>query len=444
MLFKKKKSVPAEDTTLSADANDSEFKKLLADNQFLKFPKVGDLVKGKIIALGHNEVYVDLDGIATGVVRGHEFFDQSSQTTSLAIGQEVEATVMELENENGEIELSFRFAGQQKAWDNLSQLQASGEVTEVEILDANKGGLMIKLFGVSGFLPVSQLSPEKYPRVPGGDKGRILEVLKSYVGKKFPVKVLDAQERDNKLIVSEKAAWEEQQRHVLAKYKIGDTVEGKITATTDFGAFVEFGEKLEGLIHISEIAWQRIDNPADFLQIGQKISAQIIGIEGSKLFLSIKKLQKDPWSDVETKYQVGQTVSGKVLKVNPFGLFVELDPDIHGLAHVSELASQGLTPADIAKPGDTLEFKIISIEPQNHRLGLSLSNDKVQTPKAKTEKKSETKKEKAEIEKTETAVTDEATAETAEAKKHRGRPKKEKKEEAVKSEEPKTEEPIKE
>ncbi len=369
-LFKKKAASQAE---TSDKTESSQLAQLLTDNQFFKLPKTGDLIKGKVIAMGHNEVHIDLDGLATGVVRGREFFDQSGQTNNLKVGDEVEATVIELENENGEIELSFRFAGHQKAWDGLKALLESGEIIEAEIIDANKGGLMIKVGGVLGFLPVSQLSPEKYPRVPGGDKNRILEILKSYVGKKFPSKIIDVNEKEEKLIVSEKAAWEDQQRHVIAKYKVGDVVEGKVTATTDFGAFIEFGEKLEGLIHISEIAWQRIENPADFLQVGQEVKAQIIAIEGSKIFLSIKKLLTDPWLNVGTKYQVGQTVEGKVLKVNPFGLFVELDPDIHGLAHVSELSEKNnINPQDIAKPGDVLSFKVISIEPAEHRLGLSL------------------------------------------------------------------------
>jgi len=352
----------------------SQLKKMLAEGDFIKIPKVGDLVKGKIIDMSRSEIRLDIDGLTTGIVRGREFYDESNEYSNLKVGDEVEATVIELENENGEMELSFRFAGHQKAWDTLDQFKQSGEIVQVTITDANKGGLMIKVGRMPGFLPVSQLMPEHYPRVPGGDKNRILDRLKSYIGQQFDVKVIDVNEAEEKLIVSEKAGWEEKQKDVIASYKVGDVVGGKVTAVTDFGVFVEFGDdQLEGLVHISELAWQRIDDPANFIKVGDKIKAEIINVEGSKIFLSMKKLKHDPWKDVAAKYKIGQVVKGKVLKVNPFGLFVELDPEIHGLAHVSELSDKPIgSPTEIAHPGDELDFKILSIEPNHHRLGLSV------------------------------------------------------------------------
>lgn len=352
----------------------SQMKTILAEGDFINIPKVGDLVKGVIIDITRSEIRLDIEGLTTGVVRGREFYEESSEYADLKVGDVVEATVLDLENENGEMELSFRFAGQKKAWEALSTLQNKGDIVQALITDANKGGLMVKVGKMAGFLPVSQLMPEHYPRVPGGDKSRILERLKSYIGQKFDVKVIDVLEAEEKLIVSEKAGWEEKQKDVIASYKVGDIVEGKVTAVTDFGVFVEFGnDQLEGLVHISELAWQRIDNPSEFIKVGDKIKASIINVEGSKIFLSIKKLKDDPWKDVANKYQVGDKVKGKVLKINPFGLFVELDADIHGLAHISELATKAITsPAEIAKEGDVLEFKILSIEPQHHRLGLSI------------------------------------------------------------------------
>jgi ribosomal protein S1 len=359
-------------TTTTNEKNAPQLKKILAEGDFITIPKVNDLIKGRVIDVGKSEIRIDIDGLTIGVVRGREFYDESSDYTNLKVGDEVEATVLELENENGEMELSFRFAGHQKAWAGLADLQLKGEIVMATIVDANKGGLMVKLGKMPGFLPVSQLMPEHYPRVPGGDKGKILERLKSYVGQQFEVKVLDINEGESKLIVSEKAAWEEKQKEVISSFKVGDTVDGTVTAVTDFGVFVEFGPNLEGLIHISELAWQRIDNPSDVVKVGEQVKAEIINIEGSKIFLSTKKLKKDPWSDVATRYTVGQVVKGKVLKVNPFGLFVELDPEIHGLAHVSELSDKPIDDMkSIASAGDTIDFKIISIEPLQHRLGLS-------------------------------------------------------------------------
>jgi small subunit ribosomal protein S1 len=364
----------------------SPFQQLLDEGQYLRIPKAGDVVKGTVISIGRREVRIDIDGLATGVVRGRELFAESTDYNNIHPGDEVEATVIDLENENGELELSFRFAGQKKAWEELRRLFTTGEMVEVKVVEANKGGLIVRLNHVTGFLPVSQLAPEHYPRVTGGDKNKILEKLKTYVGIDMTARVIDVNETDEKLIVSEKAVWEEKQKSVIAQYKVGTRVEGEVTALADFGAFVKF-DSLEGLVHISEIAWQRIDHPRDILKIGQKVEAEIIGIEGSKIFLSMKKLIRDPWENIESRYKVGDVVEGTILKINPFGFFVELDPEIHGLAHISELSEKPVTDINtLGKTGDKMKFKIVSIEPAEHRLGLSV---KALTQKAeeKTEEK---------------------------------------------------------
>jgi small subunit ribosomal protein S1 len=383
------------------NASQEEFDKLISDKNFSKIPKVGDLVSGKILGVTKKEVFIDIKGLTTGVVRGRELFSESDEYNKLVLGDNVEATVVALENENGEMELSFRYAGQQKAWKNLEDLKNSNEIVDAIVTDANKGGLMVRVSNLNGFLPVSQLSPEHYPRIQGGDKGKILEKLKKFVNEKFRVKVIDIDEKEEKIIVSEKTAWEETKKDVIDQYKVGNVVEGKIAAVTDFGVFIKFGEdeNLEGLIHISELVWQRIDNPADLFEVGQTVKAEIINIQGSKIFLSIKKLMTDPWDKVAEKYKVGQIVKGKILKINHFGFFVELDQDIHGLAHTSEItAKENINPNDLAKIGDTLEFRIVSIEPKEHRLGLSLKleadssdkkEDKAPAKKAKKEKKEE-------------------------------------------------------
>lgn len=225
------------DIKVSDQDQTSQFKKMLAEGDFIKIPKIGDLVKGTVVDISRSEIRLDIDGLTTGIVRGREFYDESNEYSDLKVGDVAEATVIELENESGEMELSFRFAGHQKAWDNLAELKNEGKLVKATIVDANKGGLMIKIGKIPGFLPVSQLMPEHYPRVPGGDKNRILERLKSYVGQDFEVKIIDTDEGEEKLIVSEKAGWEEKQKDVIASYKVGDVVEGKVTAVTDFGVF---------------------------------------------------------------------------------------------------------------------------------------------------------------------------------------------------------------
>jgi len=400
----------------------ADFAKLLEDPQFFSMPKLGDVIKGTVINSSKNEVRLDIKGVKTGIIRGRELYNESEEYGSLHPGDEVEATVIELENENGEIELSFRYAGQQKAWQNLKELMDKEEVMKVKITDANKGGLMVKVGHINGFLPVSQLTPEHYPRVEGGDKNKILDFLKKFTNQYLQAKIIDVDEKEEKLIVSEKAAWERDHQKAVSRYKVGDKIKGRITAVTDFGAFVEFDDKMEGLVHISELAWQRIDNPRNFVRVGDQVEAEIINIDNTKIFLSMKKLQTDPWVDVAKKYKIGTKVKGKVLKANPFGLFVELDKDIHGLAHISELSDKPITNLDeIAKSGDTLEFKVISIEPKDHRLGLSI--------KALNEKTA-AKKETADKEKTEDAE----KKKTAKPKAKAAKKEKEKDESADKSE----------
>lgn len=366
---------------------------LLESDKVAKMPQVGELVEGRVISASKNEVYLDIDGITTGVVRGREVYDESADSAGLKIGDMASATVISLDNENGYMELSFREAGHKKAWDALEKYYKDGTVVESKVVDANKGGLMIKIGNVMGFLPVSQLTIEHYPRIEGGDKNKILTHLKSFIGQGLRTKIIDLGEKDEKLIVSEKAAWDEKQRKAVSAYKVGDKVKGKVTGVVDFGAFVEFGENLEGLVHISELAWQRIDDPRDIIKVGDDVEAEIIEIDDTKISLSTKKLKTDPWHDVEKKYKVNDIVKGKVLKVNPFGAFVELDQDIHGLVHISELSDKKVdNPQNLVKPGKDYEFKILSIEPKEHRLGLSLKATKSKS-EAKTETKEETKDE---------------------------------------------------
>lgn len=366
-------STDSTSTPEPAEQKPSEMEKLLDEQGLFHIPSVGDIIEGTVLSVSKNEVHVDLNGLASGVVRGRELVDESGEYSDLHVDDKVQATVVDLENEKGIMELSFRQAGHKKAWDHLQKLKDDGTIVEVSVTEANRGGLMVKVGRVVGFLPVSQLTVEHYPRVEGGDKERILERLMQYIGQSFKVKVIDVDEAEEKLIVSEKMAWEEQHRERLKKYQVGDIIEGKITGVVDFGAFVEFGDGLEGLVHISELAWQRIDDPREIAQVGQLVKAKIISLDNARISLSLKQLMEDPWRKALQRYKVGQTVKGKILKLNPFGVFVELDQEIHGLAHISELSYKLVRhPGEIVRVGETRDFKILSIEPDHHRLGLSL------------------------------------------------------------------------
>ncbi len=330
------------------------------------------MVEGTLISVGKSEVYLDLEGYGVGVVRGRELYDDEATLNSLKPGNQIFVSVVEPENKEGIVELSLRQAGQERVWQTLKTKMESKEVVRTKILEANKGGLMVEVNNVIGFLPVSQLSLEHYPRVEDGDKNKILSILHSYVGQMFDVQIITADSAEEKLIVSEKAVFEKEVENKLGKLKIGEVVEGTVTGVVDFGAFVKFGE-LEGLVHISELAWQRIENPKDIVKVGQKVTAKIISIDKGRVSLSVKQLQQDPWLEAVKKYQIGQVVKGTVTKIMPFGVFVELDKDIQGLAHIMELSHETVkNPEEFLKSGEEKEFKIISIEPAEHRLGLSL------------------------------------------------------------------------
>lgn len=363
------------------DTSKQSFKALLETYQVV-IPQVGDVVECEVIAIDKGAVRLDIAGVTIGVVRGRELFAESSEYAGLKVGDKVEATVIDSENENGEMELSFRIAGYQRAWDGVQKSMKDGMAIKAKVLAANKGGLMMQVGALGGFMPVSQLAPDNYPRVAGGDKQQILEKLQQIIGKELDVKVIDANEREEKLIVSEKAVWEDSQKAVLDAFKIGDIVEGQVSALTSFGAFIKFGEGLEGLVHISEIAWKRIDHPRDVLKAGDNIKAQIIQLDKSKIYLSIKRMVDDPWKNVKDKFKVGDVVKGKILKTEPFGLMVALDAEIHGLAHISELANKSIV--DIKNEftiGEERDFEIVSLEPPEHRLGLRIAGLKKEAKK---------------------------------------------------------------
>lgn len=373
-------------TKETKEKSKTAFGSILATHDEIKLPKVGDLIECNVISIGKNEVILDYKGITSGVVRGKELHDESGVSGDYAIGDIVSATVLEPDNEKGIMELSFRYASHQKAWDELEKIMKEEKLVEAKVTDANKGGLMVKVGNVMGFLPVSQLTTKYYPRVEGGDKSKILLHLRSFIGKAFSVVVIDVDEKENKLIVSQKSAWAEEQKKTLEEFTIGKVVEGKVTGVADFGIFVEFGENLEGLVHISELAWQRIDDPSDVVKVGDKVKAEIISVDEGRISLSMKRLQKDPWINIAKKYKVGDKVKGKILKINPFGAFIELDKDIHGLAHISELSDKIInSPEDVVKIGNSYEFTIINLEAEQHRLGLSLKTQKKSTKKESTD-----------------------------------------------------------
>ena len=362
-------------------------------------PSIGSIVEGKVVARDRSSLFIDLGNQGTGIIYGREFYEVKDVIKSLQIGDMVHAKIVDLENEDGYRELSLQDATKDLNWGKLRELKESGEIIKVKITGVNKGGLLTNINNIPAFLPVSQLSPENYPRVADADKAKILKELQKFIGKTLEVKVLDLMAEENKLILSEKAKTEQAIKKILDNYKKGDVIEGKVTGIADFGAFIRFplenvppviaseakhsGEQnnepikntdssIEGLIHISELDWQLVQNPAEVVKVGEIIKSQIIDINNNQVFLSLKSLKENPWEKIEKDYKKGDRIKGKVISFSPFGAFIEVLPKIRGLCHISEFTSQK-EMEDSLKAGESYKFEILLIEPKEHRMSLKLT-----------------------------------------------------------------------
>jgi RNA binding S1 domain protein len=281
--------------------------------------------------------------------------------------------VIDAEMEDGYVLLSLRKAVKDKGWDEILAKLEAAEVVEVVPCDANRGGLLVEYEGIRGFLPVSQLSAEHYPRVGSADKDEILQRLNSLVGKTIKVRILDANKKDNKLIFSEKEAVKDGLAARFAELKIGDTVKGMVTGVVDFGVFVNV-DGIEGLIHISEISWERVNNPADYVKVGDEIDAKIIAIDKERLSLSIKQLTEDPWLSEVEKLKKGAKVEGTVTRITPFGAFVQISPAVEALVHVSELGEgNDVDPEKVFTLNERKSFKVLDIDKENRKISLKIA-----------------------------------------------------------------------
>ena len=368
-------------------------------NKIIPF-KVGDIVEVKILEIKRNKILVEVAGFLLGFIPEKEF---SPEMGGIKVGEKTLAYILTLENDDGSCVLSLRRADKEKVAKILEDKFSSGGVLTVKCSDANRGGLLVSFGEYEGFLPVSQLASSHYPKVSSGDKDEILEKLRKLVNQNMQVKILTFEPGQGKLIFSEKAAGDTVQAEKIKSYKVDDEKEGEITGVVDFGLFISLGD-VEGLVHISEVSWDRIDNLKDLYKVGQKVKVKIISIENNRISLSIKKLLPDPWIKEIEKYKIGEVFSGEVTRITPFGAFVSLG-DVDGLAHVSELGEKVTNPSDVLELGKKYQFKIISIEPDLHKLSLSLVEEKkgvkdikdVKVKSSKSSKSSKTSKSSKEI-----------------------------------------------
>lgn len=373
----------------------------LSQTDFGKFTvQKGQIVNGKVARIKEGELLIGIGGKYEGIVGGAELQSEDIDVASLKIGEEVMVYVVNPSDDKGQMVLSIRKTGTARKWFKLREAKKTNEIIEVEVIEANSGGVIVETGGLRGFIPTSQLDSSRiFSKKDYSVKSDVMQTvqskLASLIGEKIKVRIIEIDREKNRVILSEKLVTQEQdvklREDTLKKAKVGATLEGSVTSITPFGLFIN-AEGLDGLVHISEISWDKVSNPADFFRIGDKVKVQIIGLEddGKRVAYSIKRLQKDPWQDVVKKYKIGQTVKGTVQKIVDYGAFVRIDEGLNGLIHISELSDDLiLDPNEVVKVGDELDLMILSISQTERHLGLSLK-------RTKSDGKSEEKKEKKE------------------------------------------------
>jgi len=343
--------------------------------------KHGDVVEGRVVRIDKDEMLVDIGAKSEGVVSNRELFGRNTETApTLAIGDTVLVYVLQPESPEGHAVLSLRRAGLERKWRSMQELFEAGTIIDAPVIDHNKGGLIVDC-GIRGFVPISQIVD--FPRRPQNDQPRdaaqeIAEKLQPYVGRKLRLKILEVNRKANRLILSEKVALYEERREkrdeLFSSLQVGQKVTGTVRSIAPFGVFVDLGG-IDGLVHKSELSWNKVNNPESDYNVGDEVEAEVIDInhERGRISLSIRRLQPDPWHSTVADFNVGDIIDGTVTKLVNFGAFVRVRDGLEGLIHISELSHQRVAhPGDVVHEGQVLKLKIISLDSERHRLGLSL------------------------------------------------------------------------
>ncbi len=339
--------------------------------ELISFLKEGDLVEVKFLKRTPRTAYFDLDKFGTGVIYGVELINARGILKDLKTGDAVPAKIIDMENDEGFVELSLAGAFQQKNWQQLKEIKEKDEPVSVKIIGANSGGLVASINDVKAFLPVSQLANEHYPRIDDNDRNKILNELRKFVGQELKIKIIDVNPRTNKLIISERGATEQNTKELLEKYKVGDVVDAVVSGIADFGIFVRFVDNpaIEGLIHIFEIEHRLIDHPKEVANINDSLKAKIIEIKEGRVFLSLKALKPNPWDNISENLKESQKVAGRVYKFNPFGACINLEHGLQGMIHITEFGSLDEMKKNL-EIGKEYDFIIESIKPEEKRITL--------------------------------------------------------------------------
>ena len=347
----------------------------------IKSFKHGDVVEGTVVRIDKDEMLVDIGAKSEGVVSNRELYGRNAESQpELAIGDTVLVYVLQPESPEGHVVLSLRRAGLERKWRSMQELFEAGTIIDAPVIDHNKGGLIVDC-GIRGFVPISQIVD--FPRRPQNEQPRdaaqeIAEKLQPYIGRKLRLKILEVNRKANRLILSEKVALYEERREkrdeLFSSLQVNQKVTGSVRSIAPFGIFIDLGG-IDGLVHKSELSWNKVNNPEAGYKVGDEVEAEVIDInhERGRISLSIRRLQPDPWESTVADFNVGDVIDGTVTKLVNFGAFVRVREGLEGLIHISELSHQRVAhPGDVVHEGQVLKLKIISLDSERHRLGLSL------------------------------------------------------------------------
>ncbi len=332
-------------------------------------PEIESIVEGKVISIKKSSVFVDLSPFGTGIIYGREFINAKDIIKKINLGDLIKAKVVDTENEDGYVELSLKEAKQALIWSEAEKAIKAKTVMDLEIKDANKGGLILEWQGISGFLPASQLKADHYPRVLDSDKDKILKELKKLIGEKISVIIISTLPKEGKLIFSEKDNNPEEKKEILNKYNVGDDVECSIAGIVDFGIFLKLEDNLEGLVHISELDWGLVEDPRSMFKVGDTIKARVIEIKDGKVSLSVKALKENPWKEFEGKLKKGDIIKGVVIKYNKHGALISIKEGVAGLVHNSTFGGESKLREKL-ELGKNYNFQITLFEPKEQKMTL--------------------------------------------------------------------------
>jgi small subunit ribosomal protein S1 len=349
---------------------------LESESLSVELPQVGEIRKGVIASLGASQILVSIGAKSEGVISGREL-DQltEEERAALQVGQEVNVYVVNPEDANGNVVLSFKRAQEQMSWENVEKMIADETVIDSKIIGFNKGGLIVGVGGLRGFVPASQISASRRSQSTGETPEQRWQKM---IGQAISVRIIEVDRERRRLILSERAANTESRasmkERVIGELEEGKVYTGRVTSLADFGAFVNLNGA-DGLVHLSELSWDRLQHPKEILEVGQEVQVKVINIDREKkrIGLSMRALQDDPWKTRVEKFSVGQLVEGVITRLTKFGAFARLEGDIEGLIHISEISENRIEhPREAIKEGDVKTLRVIRIDPEQHRIGLSL------------------------------------------------------------------------